>query len=469
MFNSEFYPTPPAVIEMMVGGLELQGKHVLEPSAGKGDIVDYVKQLGATVTACEKHPDLAHIVAKKCRFLKADFLEVTAEEVSHVDYIIMNPPFSNADRHIMHAWEIAPAGCEIVALCNYQTIENRFTAMRSRLGRVIESYGFSQNIGDVFSEAERTTGIDIGLVKLFKPVSDSSFEGYFDDEPDEAEAQHNGIMPYNAVREAVQRYVEACRLFDQVADNAVAMNNIVGVFGVDKLAFTLSQDGKEQAVENFKIELQKRAWSWVFGKMNMGKFMTESLRKELNAFVEKQQKVPFTMRNIYKMFDMVIQTHGQRMNRVLEEVFEKLTMHYAENRYNVEGWKTNSHYMVNQKFILEGVGDMTWSGKAHVRWDGRSVKLMDDLCKAICYISGQQYNSNDTLYQFFQGAEVRCPETGRRDYEYKDYGTWYDWQFFQIKLFKKGTLHAKFKDRDVWAMFNRAVAEAKGWQLPEKI
>lgn len=42
----------------------------------------------------------------------------------------------------------------------------------------------------------------------FKPVSDSSFEGYFDDEPDEAEVQHNGIMPYNAVREAVQRYVD---------------------------------------------------------------------------------------------------------------------------------------------------------------------------------------------------------------------------------------------------------------------
>lgn len=100
MFNREFYPTPPAVIEMMVGGLELQGKHVLEPSAGKGDIVDYVQHLGATVTACEKHPDLARIVAAKCNLIADDFLEVTAAQVSHVDYIVMNPPFSNAARQV---------------------------------------------------------------------------------------------------------------------------------------------------------------------------------------------------------------------------------------------------------------------------------------------------------------------------------------------------------------------------------
>jgi len=189
----------------MVGTIDLNRKHVLEPSAGKGDIVDYCAGHGAFVTACEKNPELAQIVASKTKFLKHDFFEVTADEVSHIDYIVMNPPFSNADRHILHAWELAPDGCEVIALCNWETVNNRYTAARSRLGRIISDYGHSTNIGNVFSQAERTTGIEIGLVHLFKPASTNSFEGYFDESEDEAEQQFNGIMPHNSIREAVQR------------------------------------------------------------------------------------------------------------------------------------------------------------------------------------------------------------------------------------------------------------------------
>ena len=40
IFNKDHYPTPADVILMMVGGLDLAGKHVLEPSAGAGNIVE---------------------------------------------------------------------------------------------------------------------------------------------------------------------------------------------------------------------------------------------------------------------------------------------------------------------------------------------------------------------------------------------------------------------------------------------
>lgn len=66
------------------------------------------------------------------------------------------------------------------------------------------------------------------------------------------------------------------------------------------------------------------------------------------------------MRNIYRMLEIIVGTHAQRMDKALIEVFDKLTMHYHENRYNVEGWKTNSYYLVNKKFILEGVGENSW-------------------------------------------------------------------------------------------------------------
>lgn len=209
--------------------------------------------------------------------------------------------------------------------------------------------------------------------------------------------------------------------------------------------------------------------------------MTSKLKEELNKFVEKQKNVPFTMRNIYRMFEMVVGTHQERMNRVMVEVFDLLTERYHENRHHIEGWKTNSHYMVNQKFIIEGVSELdTWeAGRAKVRYSGRS-EVIDDLVKALCYINGSKYIAGDTLYNLFAGKErTRInengekvfwkDENGRAVYIYKEWGTWYDWGFFKVKLFKKGTLHAQFLDRKVWEDFNRAVAKAKGYSLPEKI
>lgn len=470
IFDRDFYPTPTDVIQTMVGGLDLFGKHVLEPSAGNGNIVEFVANLGATVTSCEKNEDLAKVVASKSKFLKHDFLDVTREEVSHIDYIIMNPPFSADDRHIIHAWEVAPDGCEIIALCNWETVNNKYTARRSQLGRIIDTYGHTTNLGDVFRTAERTTSAEIGLVHLYKPAADGTFDGFFDEGEDDHEDQYVGLMPYNEVREAVQRYVGACKLYDQVAENAIMMNNMAGVFGVKDISFSIKQDEKDQTVENFKIELQKKAWQWVFSKLQMEKFMTSSLKEELNKFVEKQKKVPFTMKNIYRMLEMVIGTHKQRMNRVLLEVFDKLTERYHENRYHIEGWKTNSHYMVNKKFIIEGVGENDkWEpSRAKVRYGGRHTELLDDFTKGLCFITGKKYDQNDTLYRNFVGTPYKGP-TGKTEYEYKQCGVWYEWGFFKIKLFKKGTLHAQFLDNKVWELFNREVAKVKGYELPSKL
>ena len=115
MFDSEFYPTPENVVNTMLNGFDLANKTALEPSAGKGDIIDGLNLAGAKVLSCEKNEELAKICATKSQFLKHDFFTLKAEEISHINFIFMNPPFSNADKHILHAWEIAPAGCTIVS------------------------------------------------------------------------------------------------------------------------------------------------------------------------------------------------------------------------------------------------------------------------------------------------------------------------------------------------------------------
>jgi hypothetical protein len=42
---------------------------------------------------------------------------------------------------------------------------------------------------------------------------------------------------------------------------------------------------------------------------------------------------------------------------------------------------------------------------------------------------------------------------------------WYDWNFFEIKFFKKGTMHLKFKRTEDWYILNKAYGELKGFTL----
>jgi len=486
MFNQDFYPTPAEVIEMMTAGLDLLGKTVLEPSAGSGNILSFLSNLGAKTIACEKHPDLARIAASKAdRFLKNDFFDVSEEEVSHIDYIIMNPPFSNADRHIQHAWDIAPGGCQIVALCNSETIKNRYSVRRTTFGDLIEKHGHYRNIGNVFSRAERTTDVDVALINLFKPKSgDQEFDGYFFDMNDDQEEIVNGsgIMKHNDIREIVNRYVAAVKMFDSVMESSAKINNLISPISNGLgIAFGAHQTYTSRGVQHskitrdiFKIELQKSAWRSIFDKMNMQKYVTSGVMADINKFVEQQQQVPFTMPNILRMLELIFGTHAGRMDRVLVEVFDRICSLSADNSEAGEKWKTNSSYKINRRFID------TWMCEYDTRWPSQHVKirigsrelLIDDVVKALCFITGKNYDQvmkmeytdrydrggicNKTLYNFFT-------------YNPTPWGEWVQWnEFFRVRGYKKGTIHFEFVDEDVWMEFNRKVAKIKGWALPKK-
>jgi len=405
MFTPDFYPTPDNVIEQMLFGVDIAGKVILEPSCGKGNIVDYLKRNGAKeVIGCEKHEDLRRIASQKRKIIGDDFLQLRAEQISHIDLIVANPPFSADEKHILHMIEIAPAGCEIVSLCNKNTLTNKYTRSRTELFRRVERFGYYQELGSVFAEAERQTNVEVAVVRMNIPKSgEDEFSGYFDMNED-VEAQQNGIMGYNEIRSIVNRYVSAVKLYDEVLANAVNMNSLITEFSpyMDKLTFVCKDSEKEVKKGDFKKELQKKAWGYVFGKMNMGKYVTRSVMSDINKFVEQQERVPFTMRNVYKMIEMIVGTHGDRMNRVLVDAFEKICSYSSENSEAGEGWKTNSSYKVNQKFILPWIVDGGFNGKLHIR-SGREEDL-DDIVKAICNMTGKNY---DSTHSTSEGVELR--------------------------------------------------------------
>jgi hypothetical protein len=460
MFNHpDFYPTPEPVIAEMLYGINVQGKIILEPSAGKGNIVDQLIAEGAAeILACETLPDLRHILKNKCRLVGLDFLDLQSHQISHVDFIIMNPPFSKGAEHIEHAFNIAPPGCQIIALCNHETVKNSFTSTRKRLMSIISEHGSFTNLGSCFANSERETFVTVALVKLQKPGTgyQNEFEGFYLDE-DKAEDQENAVMPYNVIRDLVNRYVASIKIFDQQLDLAVQMNQLTKGFYSAKMGLSITNEQKPIDRNTFKKEMQKSGWQFIFNKMDMGKYATRGLREDINTFVEKQTHIPFTMRNIYKMLEIIVGTNSQRMDKAIIEVFDRLTKHYHENRYNVEGWKTNSHYLMTEKFILPWIVEPHWSNKnkVNVKYCDNSGDI-NDMIKAICYLTGMDYGQTTELREFVNR-------------NYCEFGTWYSWGFFEIKAFKKGTMHFKFNSTDLWAKFNQRVAKIKGYPLFEHV
>lgn len=498
MFNPDFYPTPKDVIFQMLEGVIIANKTILEPSAGKGDIIDYLNENGAqTVLFCEIEKDLQTISQSKGKFLKSDFLQVTSAEVSHIDLIVMNPPFSEDTKHILHAFSIAPKGCKIISLCNSQTVLNSYSQTRKELKQNIDLYGSFQNLGACFQNSERSTGVEVGLITLQKQGADYSteFEGFYLE--DEAEPQGDGIMSYNVVRDLVNRYVESIKIFDKQLEEAERMGNLTrGYFSVN-IGMSITNEDKPIKRADFKKEMQKSGWNFIFSKMNLNKYATKGLREDLNKFVEEQTQIPFTMKNIYKMLEIVVGTNGQRMDKAIEEVFDKVTKHYHENRYNVEGWKTNSHYLLTQRFIFPNIVERGWSGQiSTASWSSLNYELIEDLVKAICFITGDNYDNTINLSNFLRYPYKVKKENNylsydsyfdslnsAADYERKlnatgqnveietskaEWGEWINWGYFKIRCYKKGTVHFEFLDKELWARFNQRVAKIKGYPLYEK-
>lgn len=66
MFDSEFFPTPWQIAVEMRERANINSKsHVLEPSAGKGDLIDKIKATTRYVYAIEKNPELASLLRGK--------------------------------------------------------------------------------------------------------------------------------------------------------------------------------------------------------------------------------------------------------------------------------------------------------------------------------------------------------------------------------------------------------------------
>lgn len=175
-----FFPTPRPSIEEMLDRADIQPGHtVLEPSAGKGDILDAIRERHpeAQTHALEFNSTLRDILQKKGHNVVG---HDALDHVGQYDRIVMNPPFEGrADaKHTRHAYEnnLAPGG-RMVAIMSEgpfsgsQKQDQEFREWLASVGGVDEPMPEGSFAGN---DAFRKTGVRTRMVTIDKPAAPAS-------------------------------------------------------------------------------------------------------------------------------------------------------------------------------------------------------------------------------------------------------------------------------------------------------
>lgn len=171
-----FFPTPRPIIEKMLDAAAIEPTHrVLEPSCGKGDILDAVRREYPDIdlTAVEQNCTLQGVLTAK-GYNEIVHYEDFLEHHGQYDRVCMNPPFEQcADiEHIRHAYDLLAPGGRVVAVASEHGFfandapSREFRAWLDERGAEVEELPV-----DAFSgvEAFRQTGVKTRLVVINKP------------------------------------------------------------------------------------------------------------------------------------------------------------------------------------------------------------------------------------------------------------------------------------------------------------
>lgn len=541
-----FYPTPEKVAKKLLEGLNLwKYENILEPSAGKGNLVDTLSRecfreqeykpyrseyRHIHVDCIEIDPYLRSILAyefcgQKEKELVAEYSRLRAKEdhfdtvtrsygqltegekkmkghlsyelarlkhtdvhIIHDDFltfdsrksydlILMNPPFSSGDEHLLKAIEMqSRSGGDICCILNAETLRNLFSNRRRYLMSKLQELGADVTfLTEAFTDAERKTDVEIAIVKLSIPAPKLNSNIYdrlraAAEVEEAAYADVTDLTVSDFMTRIVTHYnVEVDAGLTLIREYKALSPYILGSLAKDdryntpNLTLTVGNaDRYAKLSENKYIELtRQKYWDALFSNKEFVGQLTSNLREKYRKEVGKMSAYDFTLFNIQQVLTQMNAEMGQGIQDTIVKLFDRMTEAHswypecAKNTHYFNGWKTNKVHKVNSKVILPVNGMFS-----SYSWDkdkafnlGNAENVISDIEKVFDYLDGNMTASVD-----LHGVLSRAHESGQT----KNIPC----KYFDVTLYKKGTMHIKFRDQALVDRFNIYCCGKKGWLPP---
>ena len=478
----EFYPTPKSLVEKMISEIDLgKVEAVLEPSAGKGNIADVIvkrlesmnyyiteEKAKAYIDCVEIDENLQHIlVGKGYRVVHDDFL--TFHTQKRYDLIVMNPPFSNGDEHLMKALELIKDGGTVVCLLNAETIRNKCTNLRKLLfSKLTEMNANITYINDAFTGSERKTGVEIALVTVKAPEVEREsfiFENLKKKAYEEYSGECNDLVAGDFIDQIIKRFEIECEAGIRLINEYNALKpHILREIEANNYTSPIIElnVGKNGCSVNKYVELvRKKYWEALFANKKFTGKLTSDLHRELMEKVRELSDYDFSKYNISKIQIEILSKVNQGVNDAILKLFDKLSAQYSwypecsNNIHYYNGWASNSAHKINSKVIIplnEAFSAYSFNkGELDVF---RICEVLQDLEKSLSYLDT---GIVDDTYSLADRIRTHSEAGITKNIPLK---------YFSVTFYKKGTCHIKFLNLDLLEKLNIYGSQKKNWLPP---
>jgi hypothetical protein len=488
MFDNlkDFYPTPHSLINKMLSKLDFKMiSSVLEPSAGKGDLVDeiikkfqyahstyYNREAKWDIDCIEIDKNLQYILkGKSYRVIHDDFL--TFETYKTYDAIIANFPFSEGDKHLLKALSMQENGGQIVCLLNAETIKNPFSNIRKDLTRKLTELNATiEYIQNTFIDAENKTYVEVALiyVNIEKPEEKSIIIDQLKQQEQFREEatynNNNNIINADFIKGIIEQYnFEIKAGLKLIAEYNAMKPLMLNSFKTDYTSSTIleltlkdRQRFDTDTLENGYIkQIRMKYWSALFMSDQFMGLFTSNLRQKYYDMVRELKDYDFSLYNITTIKQQLNSEMIKGVEDTILKLFEDFSNKYhwydetSKNVHYYSGWKTNKAWKINKKVIIPLNGFNSWDSR--IDYDYKIIERLTDIEKVFNYLDGgltEDINIKETL-KFAEGYG----ETKKIKLKY-----------FLVTFFKKGTCHIEFTDLDLLHKFNVFGSQRKGWLPP---
>lgn len=499
--DCQFYPTPSEVAGKLMAGVDWKVvKSVLEPSAGRGDLIEWAKRRCKKVRysrsiynstygidlddidCVEIDPNLqALLVGKGYRVVHDDFL--TYHTRKRYDLILMNPPFAEGDKHLLHALELCENGGQIACILNAETIRNPFTNSRKALLKLLHKHGASiRYVERGFSHAARRTDVDVALINVNIPAANEDTTIW--DNLKRAREEHleaNGlyeVAPANQVERLIREYdllcsagIQMMRVYNGVSDRIMCSSK--SDYNRPIIGLIVDGDKTDKCgtghINTFLRAARARYWRELFDLPELRQKMTSAMQDEYHGTIERMKDYEFSQFNIQQVVNQIMGQIVTGVEEAIVKCFDKLSAEHSyhsdvqnENVHYYNGWKTNKAHYVNSKCIIPTYGCFARGykpdkyGRYKDTLEGLDARgcfqVLSDLEKALDYL-----DKGETSHYNLEHELQMAAECGKTTVHCK---------YFMVTFYKKGTCHIKFHDQKIVDRLNIYVGRQRAWLPP---
>lgn len=477
--NRDFHPTPSKLAGMMFAGIDFKNvRTVLEPSAGKGDLIEYLKNLRKVrdnrldIDCIELDNNLQYILTgKEYKVVFDDFLSFHSGK--KYDLILMNPPFSEGDKHLLKALQLQRNGGQICCLLNAETLRNPYTNERKALHELLrKNYAKVKYVQNGFSKAERQTDVEIAIVWVNVPVSygtSNIYEGLKRAEKIKREQQGEvtDVVSADTVQGMIERYNTEVKLCEEFIREYEALKPYILTSLEDTsynspiIELTLGRSASFDVNDCIEC-LRSKYWHELMNNEELTSLFTDTLRSKYSDIVNDMSDYDFNEFNIRKVIARMNADIVGGLQEEIFKIFEKLSEKHSwypecdGNIHYFNGWKTNKAHKVGMKVIVPTYGvfsDSKWSSDTFKVYE--AYNTISDIEKVFNYLDGNMTASVDT----FRMLDIANRNGITRNIQCK---------YFSVTFYKKGTVHIKMHpetERIIDAL-NIYVCKGKNWLPP---